>query len=163
MTLASGASNGHNGLVLIALIAGGTVAVVALAVYLGSAFTERRRRAYTLVTRWRDLGLLFATMALALYVWGCLRIFLLYGKEGGEDCFTLSDLRKGVKLNTATGDFVPLRLVCHMSDGHSFSIIIPDFVNPTVAVLLLLALACGTISAVCHRKRHTTHLEAGQP
>ncbi|MFV0134407.1 hypothetical protein ACLGIH_14385 [Streptomyces sp. HMX87] len=161
MTTASGTGTGHHGLVLVAIIMGGLVAVVALCAYLGSAVTRRRRHASTPVTRWRDLSLLCATAALALYVWGCLRIFLLYGKEGGEDCFTLDDLRSGVRLDEAAGDFVPLRLVCHMSDGRSVSIVVPDYVNPTIAVLLLLSLACGVTSALLHRKRHTTPLKAG--
>ncbi|WP_327324997.1 hypothetical protein OG735_22650 [Streptomyces sp. NBC_01210] len=127
--------------------------MAALAVYLGSAVTQRRRRAYTPATRWRDISILFTTASLALYVWGCLHIFFLYGTEGGEDCFTLSDLENGVKLNEAAGDFIPLRLICHMSDGRSHSIVIPDYINPSIAALLLIAVAAGIASVVLHRKQ----------
>ncbi|MFE6285606.1 hypothetical protein [Streptomyces sp. NPDC057877] len=152
MTTAA-AATGHNGLVLVSVVMGGLVAVVALAVYLGSAVTRRRRRAATPATRWRDLSLLFATASLALYVWGCLHVFLRAGKAGGEDCFTLSDLERGVTLREAEGDFLPLRLVCHMSDGRSFPIVVPDYVNPSIAVLLPLAGMAAVTSAVLQRRQ----------
>ena len=162
MASAASTSSGLSGPVLVALIAGGTVAVLALSVYLGSALTRTPRREYTWASRWRDAGLLLVTAALALYVWGCMRIFFLYGGERGEDCFSLRDLQRGVALDKTTGNFIPLRLVCHMSDGRNVSIIVPDYANPTMGILLVLAVACGITAVVPqHKRRRTTQLQEG--
>ncbi|REE64521.1 hypothetical protein BX257_7214 [Streptomyces sp. 3212.3] len=129
-----------HGLVLVAVMAGGWPAVISLCVYLVASVPRLRRRAAR--ERWRDVAIVFATAALALYVWACSRIYFLYGHEGGVDCFTLDDLRRGTKLDGVSGSFTPLQLTCHMSDGHSLDIIVPGYLNPTIAVLLLLGLVC---------------------
>ncbi|MEE1665307.1 hypothetical protein RCR19_07230 [Streptomyces sp. WAC07094] len=97
------------------------------------------------------MAIVFATAALALYVWGCSRIYFLYGHEGGVDCFTLDDLTRGIQLDGISGSFTPLQLTCHMSDGHSLDIIIPAYLNPTIAVLLLLGAVCVLRSVLPRR------------
>lgn len=54
------------------------------------------------------------------------------------------------------GDFIPLRLVCEASDGRDYTVVIPDFINPTLAVLLLLALLGAVTATLLHRAQRTS-------
>ena len=145
--------SGAGGVLHTALIWGGPIAVVGLLVFLAASLTPQRRRQATLATRWRDTSLLFATAALALYTFGCLDIAFRYGGEGGESCVTGEDVVKGVRLAKVDGDLVPLQVVCHLTDGRTFDLIVPAFLNPAVAVLLLLALGAGIASALAYRAK----------
>ncbi len=143
--------SGAVGVLHTALIWGGPVAVIGLLAFLAASVTPQRRLQATLTTRWRDASLLFATAALALYTFGCLDIAFRYGGEGGESCVTGDDVVKGVRLAEVDGNLVPLRVVCHLTDGRAFDLIVPAFLNPAVAVLLLLALGAGIASILAHR------------
>ncbi|MFI2077509.1 hypothetical protein [Streptomyces triculaminicus] len=51
--------------------------------------------------------------------------------------------------------------MCETSNGHDYSIAIPGYINPTVALLLLLALTSALISVVLHSKQRTTTRKKG--
>lgn len=142
------------------MIAGAAV-LLGLTVYLFSRLARRGRTARTPPAAWRDLSLLALGASLALYLWGCLHLVLLDRQERGEECATVDGVLERPGADATTGEFIPLRLVCRMPDGSSHTAVVPDYINPTIAVLLLLALACGVISVLLHRKRHTTHRKAG--
>ncbi|MDX3537093.1 hypothetical protein PV721_22495 [Streptomyces sp. MB09-01] len=44
------------------------------------------------------------------------------------------------------GDFVPLRLLCHIDGGGSYTAGVPGYVNPVVAVLTTGAVATGALA-----------------
>lgn len=160
MITASGPWQGHDFAALFSILIAGAATVLGLAVYLCSRFSRAARRPRAPFAVWRDVSLATAGVALALYLWGCLHVLFLEDQEQAEECErqrpegtpTLVGLR---------GDFIPLRLVCEASDGRDYSIVIPDYINPTVAVLLLLALACALTSALLHQKQRTTTRKKG--
>ncbi|MFF2996470.1 hypothetical protein ACFVTC_18130 [Streptomyces sp. NPDC057950] len=92
------------------------------------------------------------TVALAFYIWGCLHVLFLEDQEQGEACEQARPEGTPTLIGRR-GDFIPLRLVCEASNGHDYSVVIPHYINPTVAVLLLLALACALGSVLLRYKQ----------
>ncbi|MFC5147665.1 hypothetical protein [Streptomyces aureoversilis] len=139
----------HNFAALLAILIAGTATLLGLAGYLCSRLTRQARRGCTPVRLWRDLSLLTAAVALAVYLWGCLHLLFLEDQELAERC----ERQRPAGTPTLVGrrgDFIPLRLVCEASNGHDYSVVIPGYINPAVALLLLLALTCALISVVLH-------------
>ena len=160
MITASDPWQGHNFAALFSISVTGTATLLGLTVYLCSRFTRRARRRYTPFAVWRDVSLAMAAVALALYLWGCLHVLFLEDQEQAEECERQRP--EGISaLVGRRGDFIPLRLVCEASDGRDYSVVIPGFINPSVAVLLLLALACALISVRLHHKQRTLTRKKG--
>jgi hypothetical protein len=160
MIMASDPWQGHNFAALFSILVAGAATVLGLTVYLCSRFTRQARRRYTPFAVWRDVSLATAAVALALYLWGCLHVLFLEDQEQAEECERQRP--EGTPtLVGRRGDFIPLRLVCEASDGRDYSVIVPYDINPTVAVLLLLALACALTSALLHHKQRTTTRKKG--
>ncbi|NED11884.1 hypothetical protein [Streptomyces sp. SID9124] len=156
MATASDPWRGHDFAILLPVIIAGTLAALGVLAFLGSRLTARARARRTAPAVWRDASLAAAGLALALYVWGCLHVLFLEDQEQAEQC-ELHRPEGTPRLVGRRGDFIPLRLVCEASNGHDYSVVIPHYINPSIAVLLLLALACGTVSALLHlgRRRAT--------
>ncbi|WP_367134967.1 MULTISPECIES: hypothetical protein [Streptomyces] len=138
---------------MLAILFAGGGTLMSLIGYLCSRLTRQALRGYAPFRLWRDLSLLTAAATLAIYLWGCLHFLFLVDQELAERC------ERQRPAGTATlvglrGDFIPLRVVCKTSNGHDYSIVIPGYINPTVALLLLLALTCALTSVVLHRKQH---------
>ncbi|MEU7044338.1 hypothetical protein AB0A77_25215 [Streptomyces varsoviensis] len=93
--------------------------------------------------------------ALALYLWGCFHLLFLEDQELAEECERQRPEGTPTLIGRR-GDFIPLRLVCEASNGHDYSIVIPKYINPSIALLLLLALACALTAAALYRKQRTT-------
>ncbi|MZE80106.1 hypothetical protein [Streptomyces xinghaiensis] len=155
MTTASDPWQGHDFAVLFTVLIAGMGALAGLTVYLFSRFTRQARLRSTPSRTWRDVSLAAVTAGIALYLWGCLHLLFLEDQEQAEEC----EHRRpdGIPaLVGLRGDFVPLRLVCEASNGRDYAVVIPDYVNPSIAVLMLLALLSATASVVLQRKQRTT-------
>ncbi|MFF8380801.1 hypothetical protein ACF07V_32220 [Streptomyces sp. NPDC015661] len=142
----------HDFGVLLAVVLCGAATLAGLAAYLGSRLTPRARRRYTPARVWRDASLAAAGAGVAVYLWGCLHVLFLDDRAQAEAC----EIHKppGVPaLVGRRGDFLPLRLVCEASDGRDYTVVIPASVNPTVTVLLLLALLGAATAGLLHRRR----------
>lgn len=61
--------------------------------------------------------------------------------------------RRRARTRRPPGDFVPLRLVCETPNGHDYHVLIPDYINPALAGLLLLALGGAAASGLLNRAR----------
>ncbi|MFE3071863.1 hypothetical protein [Streptomyces sp. NPDC059247] len=146
---------GHDFGVLLTVLFCGTAVLAGLTAFLGSRLAPRARRRYTPARAWRDASLLAVAAGLALYLWGCLHVLFL---EDGEQAARCERHRPpGLPaLVGRRGDFLPLRLVCEVSDGRDYTVVVPGFVNPTLAVLLLLALLGALTAALLHRKQRTS-------
>ncbi|MEU8822531.1 hypothetical protein [Streptomyces sp. NPDC048636] len=158
--IASDPWQGHNFAALFSILLTGTTTLLGLAIYLCSRFTRQAHRRYTPFAAWRDVSLATVAAALALYLWGCLHVLFLEDQEQAEECERQRP--EGVPhLVGRRGDFIPLRLVCEASDGRDYSVIIPGYINPTIASLLLLALGCALVSVLLHHKLRTTTQKKG--
>ncbi|MEV0915872.1 hypothetical protein AB0I93_16655 [Streptomyces sp. NPDC049967] len=145
---------GHDFAVLFAVLIAGATTVLGLALYLCSRFTRQARRRRTSQAVWRDVSLVMAALGIALYLWGCLHVLFLGDQEQAEACER--GRPEGVTaLVGRRGDFVPLRLVCEAAGGRDYSVVIPGFVNPVLAVLLSVGLVCALVAAILHRGRRT--------
>ncbi|MFI9310932.1 hypothetical protein [Streptomyces triculaminicus] len=51
--------------------------------------------------------------------------------------------------------------MCETSNGHDYSIVIPGYINPTVALLLLFTLTSALTSVVLHYKQRATTRKNG--
>ncbi|MFD3607807.1 hypothetical protein ACFWXA_07010 [Streptomyces atroolivaceus] len=162
MLAASDPYQGHGFTALTVIMLAGTAALCGAVAFLCSRFTRQNRSARTPVAVWRDLALLSSAGGLALYLWGCLHLYLLDRQDRGTRCAYVDGVLQRPGAEATVGEFVPLRLVCRMPDGSSHTAVVPEYINPTIAVLLLLALAAGIVSLLLHRKRHATHRKAGR-
>ncbi|MEG3628522.1 hypothetical protein [Streptomyces poriticola] len=158
--MASDPWQGHDAAVLFTVLLTGVPTVVGLAVYLGSRLTRQARRRTTPFRTWRDVSLAAAGAALALYLWGLLHVLFLDGQEQAEECERQRP--EGTPaLVGRRGDFIPLRLVCEASDGRDYTVVIPGYINPSLTVLLLLALLGGVVSLLLHHKQRTSTRKKG--
>ncbi|CAL9529235.1 hypothetical protein SUDANB176_04016 [Streptomyces sp. enrichment culture] len=144
----------HDYTVLFTILLAGPPALIGLAAYLASRLAPRQLRSRGLRTPaavCRDAAALCSAAALALYLWGCLHLVALERQEVGNACAKEAD---GVRVAAFHGDFVPLRLVCRTDAGNRFTVVVPDYINPSVAVLLLLAVACAATGLLLRREQH---------
>ncbi|MFD4597379.1 hypothetical protein ACFWPQ_05005 [Streptomyces sp. NPDC058464] len=142
--------------VLVTVLFTGLAALLGLAGYLASRLTRQNLGSRTPPTVWREMSLTAVTGSLALYLWGCLHLVFLERQEIGNECAKKAE---GVRVAAFHGDFVPLRLVCRTDADRSYTVVVPGYLNPSLAVLLLLALACAITAAVLHRRQRTAKTE----
>lgn len=142
----------HDFTTLFTIVITGLAELIGLATYLGSRLTRQKLRARTPSAAWRDLSLLTVAASLAVYLWGCLHVLFLERQDIGTACAKKAE---GIRVAAFHGDFLPLRLVCRTDAGHSYTVIIPGYLNPAGAVLLLSALACGITSLLCLLRQRT--------
>ncbi|GAA3268557.1 hypothetical protein KBZ00_27225 [Streptomyces sp. RK31] len=152
--MASDPWQGHDSTVLFALLLTGAPALIGLTAYLCSRLAKEARRRITPIRALRDASLTAVTVALALYLWGLLHVLFLDGQEQAHECERHRP--EGIpELVGRRGDFVPLRLVCEASGGRDYSVVIPGYINPSVTVLLVLALVAAVASGFMHHKQRT--------
>ncbi|MEV0012233.1 hypothetical protein AB0M10_00070 [Streptomyces sp. NPDC051840] len=163
MLAASDPYQGHSFVVLTTVLLAGTAVLCAAVAFLCSRLTARGRADGTPATVWRDLALSASTAGLALYLWGCLHLYLLDRQDRGNRCAYVDGVLQRPGAEATVGEFVPLRLVCRMPDGTSHTAVVPEYINPSVAVSLALALAAGGVSLMLHHKRQSTPRKAGTP
>ncbi|MEU5285596.1 hypothetical protein AB0G97_16510 [Streptomyces sp. NPDC020755] len=160
MVIASAPWRGHDPATLIIVLFTGAAALASLTIYLCSRLARRARQSYTPVRAGRDVALAAVAAGIALYLWGLLHILFVEGQEQAEECERQRP--EGVPaLVGRRGDFLPLRLVCEASNSHDYSVLIPEYINPIVAVLMLLALLSAVASGVLHHRRRTTPRKKG--
>ncbi|MFC9385128.1 hypothetical protein [Streptomyces venezuelae] len=160
LVLASDPWQGHDvGGLFVGLFAGAAV-LVGLTVYLASRLAPANFRRYTPVRVCRDVSLLAVALGSALYLWGLFHLLLTDEQDQAEEC----ELRRpaGVaRLVGLRGDFVPLRLVCETPNGHDYDVVVPGYINPSLTVLLLLALAGAVAAGLLHRGQRSSTRKKG--
>ncbi|MFH8989323.1 hypothetical protein [Streptomyces sp. NPDC017940] len=159
----------HDSGALLAILICGTAALFGLGVYLLSSFTRSRRTAYTPATVCRDVAISFCTGALTLYLWGCAQILLtsLDDQYKFEECEKAGGFERAKQVDAYVGGYIPLRFTCHMPKGApGFDAVVPGYLNPSMAALLLAALAVGGASVILRtrqRRRSTSPQGEGKP
>ncbi|MEU1815933.1 hypothetical protein ABZ543_12170 [Streptomyces roseifaciens] len=166
---ASDPFEGHDSGTLLAIMLCGTATLGGLAIYLLSSFTRRRRSSYPPATTCGDVAASFCIGALSLYLWGCAQILLtsLEGEYKFEACEKAGGFERAKQVDAYIGDYIPLRFTCHMPGGEpGFEAVVPGYLNPSMAALLLAALAVGIASAALHmrqRRGSTPPQGVGEP
>lgn len=160
MALASDPWQGHDFATLFTVLVAGALTGLSILAFLCSRLTRQARELRTAPAVWRDASLAATALAIALYLWGCLHVLFLEDQEQAEQC-ELHRPEGTPTLIGRRGDFIPLRLVCEAANGRDYSVVIPDYINPSIAVLLLLALAGVFVSVLLHLKQRTTTRKRG--
>ncbi|GAA1895704.1 hypothetical protein GCM10009716_02220 [Streptomyces sodiiphilus] len=129
----------HSPAVLLGLILAGPVAVAVCAVFLCSSWAQRGGPPKTADARWRDLAVLCGAGSVACYTWGVIQLVFTTGDSAFNACMEVVGRDRMTAVDGYEGQYIPLRLVCSMSDGTSYTAGVPGYVNPVVAVLALAA------------------------
>ncbi|MCX4462350.1 hypothetical protein OG585_54715 (plasmid) [Streptomyces sp. NBC_01340] len=121
-------------------------AVVSGLVFLGRALAAAGRGG--LAHSLRGLAYVIAAGAAAMYAWGILYVAgaALVAEDGGADSSPIRSCRTGVEERDYRIDdyqigWVPVRFVCHRSDGTTYDRAVPGYVNPALAGLVVTAVA----------------------
>ncbi|MER5664056.1 hypothetical protein [Streptomyces mirabilis] len=132
------------------------VAVVSGVVFLGRGLARVGRGG--LARSLRGLAYVVAAGAAVMYAWGMLYVAgaALDAEDGGADSSPIRPCRTGVRERDYWIDdyhvwWVPVRFVCHRSDGTTYDREVPGYVNPALAGLTVgavaLAVSARSISA----------------
>ncbi|ALC21367.1 hypothetical protein ACH46N_21165 [Streptomyces pristinaespiralis] len=140
---------GQNPLAVFSLVILGLLVLITLCAYLFPAFVARGRfsassRAGTL----RDVALACVAVALAIQLFGLMCAIRLE-----NEWYTCAQQRYGYSspvdrpdLGNMRDSLFPVSSVCRWSDGYTHDFV-PAFVNPSIAVLLVLAAVTGAGAA----------------
>ncbi|MFE4823794.1 hypothetical protein ACFRFU_47015 [Streptomyces sp. NPDC056704] len=122
------------------------VAVVSGVVFLGRGLASVWRGG--LARSLRGLAYVVAAGAAVMYAWGMLYVAgaALEADDGGADSSPIRPCRTGVQERDYWIDdyhvwWVPVRFVCHRSDGTTYDREVPGYVNPALAGLTVSAVA----------------------
>lgn len=122
------------------------VAVVSGVVFLGRGLARVWRGG--LARSLRGLAYVVAAGAAVMYAWGMLYVAgaALEADDGGADSSPIRPCRTGVQERDYWIDdyhvwWVPVRFVCHRSDGTTYDREVPGYVNPALAGLTVSAVA----------------------
>lgn len=132
------------------------VAVVSGVVFLGRGLARVWRGG--LARSLRGLAYVVAAGAAVMYAWGMLYVAgaALEADDGGADSSPIRPCRTGVQERDYWIDdyhvwWVPVRFVCHRSDGSTYDREVPGYVNPALAGLagsaVALAVSALAVSA----------------
>ncbi|MER5214213.1 hypothetical protein ABT063_27480 [Streptomyces sp. NPDC002838] len=150
MLAASDPYEGHNYFVLLAImLLAGPAALLALAGYAAAA--GRRWREGRPGALWECCAALALAASIAVYMWGCLHLMFVDDRNMVEECAKAGGEDKARQVDGYIGEFVPLRFICHMPNGRSYTAIVPDYINPTAAAFLLLMACCICMSVIQRR------------
>lgn len=94
------------------------------------------------VSVWKATATLASAAAVGVYSWGVWHLIFLDDARRSEAC----DVAVGERRLTGYApSFIPLRFACRTSDGGTVDTYIPGYINPTVAVFMVCAIACTVV------------------
>lgn len=137
---------GHDGALLLLLLLAGLITVLCLTVH---GFRRLMRsgpgKGRLLI---RPAAVLAWDVTVGMYTWGLVHLFFLDGYARSQAC----NDAVGDKLSGYVPSFVPLRFGCRTGDGRVVEAVIPSYLNPAVAVLLVCSLALTGLALAHHKK-----------
>ncbi|MER5446236.1 hypothetical protein ABT065_11430 [Streptomyces sp. NPDC002764] len=139
-----------------AVMLSGLPALIGLIAYSAMSCARLCRARLTPPAALRTCFVVLITAALAVYLWGCSHLLLLEDEDRARACLETVGRENARHVDRYIADFVPLRFACHLSSGQSYNALVPGYVNPSVAVLLLSALVCGAAGLLLRRERHVS-------
>lgn len=140
----------HEGSVVLVMLLVGFLAAPALTVY-GTRALVRARAARSNTRALVASSTLAWAATIGLYTWGLLHLFMADDHTEARAC----DEAVGKQLVGYEPSFLPLKFGCLSSDGHTVSVVIPSYVNPVLAALVVCA-ATLTAFAIVRSKEKTT-------
>lgn len=143
------------GSILLIILIGLAVAA-ALAVYGGTTLARNGIRRSDLGGRLRGTAAIAGAAAALMYVWGALH---LVRDESMTDqaCKDAVPSAQAAHISGVDVSYLPLHLNCHVTDGGSYTAAVPDYVNPTLLGLALIAVVLGVFAALESELRARTN------
>ncbi|KNB50328.1 hypothetical protein AC230_24745 [Streptomyces caatingaensis] len=106
------------------------------------------------------MALLLGAALLGVYAWGLINVLgvKMDSADGGTDSTPPRPCRPGHRheVENVTGysiTYLPLRVECQREEGPSYSIAVPEYVNPALLGLSVLTLGSATASLYLPRTR----------
>ncbi|MET7987634.1 MULTISPECIES: hypothetical protein [unclassified Streptomyces] len=141
--------------VILPIILIGLIVAVTLAVYGASSLARRGIRRASLGVRLRAGAALAGAAAALMYAWGAVHLVR-------DETMTTQACRDAVPAAQAAHvsgvdvSLVPLHLNCHVTGDGSYAAAVPQYVNPAVLGLALIALVLGVFAALESERRSRT-------
>ncbi|MEL3945033.1 hypothetical protein [Streptomyces sp. LNU-CPARS28] len=90
--------------------------------------------------------------ALVVYAWGALSLLAFDDTERGAACVRAEDPADVTTIDRYSATYVPLRFGCHAADGTTYSVGVPEYVNPAALTLTIAAAVLAGAAAVLGRR-----------
>ncbi|WP_224281521.1 hypothetical protein [Streptomyces sp. LS1784] len=140
----------HDGVILLLVLLLGALATAVLVLYGIRVLVRARAAASRAMALVSASALVWAT-TIGLYTWGLLHLLMADDYTEARAC----DAAMGKQLVGYDPSFIPLKFGCVSSDGRTVSVVIPSYVNPVLAVLVVCAVTL-TVFAVVRSKEKST-------
>ncbi|OKJ16697.1 hypothetical protein [Kitasatospora sp. CB01950] len=138
----------HEGTVVLLMLLFGFLTTPVLILY-GVRGLLRARQAVSRAAILVAGSVLAWAMTIGLYTWGLLHLFIADDYTEARAC----DAALGKSLVGYDPSFVPLRFDCIGSDGHTASVVVPSYINPVLAVLVVCAVTLTAFAIVRTKER----------
>ncbi|MFE6404063.1 hypothetical protein [Streptomyces alboflavus] len=90
--------------------------------------------------------------ALVVYAWGALSLLAFDDTERGAACVRAEDPADVTTIDRYSATYVPLRFGCHAADGTTYSVGVPEYVNPAALTLTIAAAVLAGAAAALGRR-----------
>lgn len=145
---ASDAVGGFNSIAVLFILLIGVLVVICLIGYLGSSLARREETALG-GRLWLRAGAVLSTCAaICVYLWGALHVAFMEDVNMRQACVKAGGKAKASQVDGYEASYIPLRFVCRVAEGGSYSAAVPAWINPALGVLVPLALITGVASGV---------------
>lgn len=142
--------DGHNFMALLGIVFLCTVLATGLTAY-GCATLVRhvvRGATRSLPHALRGAASLAGAGALAVYAWGAVRLLAFDDTEHDSACRAAEGPVDVTAIDGYSATYVPLRFGCHTTDGTTYAVGVPDYVNPAALTLAVTATALAAAAAL---------------
>ncbi|MFF3446651.1 hypothetical protein ACFYXJ_05850 [Streptomyces sp. NPDC002667] len=141
--------------VVLPIILIGLIVAVTSAVYGASSLARRGIRQAGLGLRLRAGAALAAAATALMYVWGAVHL-VRDETMTTQACRAAVPAAQAAHLSGVDVSLVPLHLNCHVTEGGSYAAAVPEYVNPAVLALALIAVVLGVFAALESERRART-------
>ncbi|UGY95065.1 hypothetical protein [Streptomyces gobiensis] len=156
--IASSSSQGYSALELLLVIPVGLIIAASFAVYGFVTLAQHGARREGIVFTARSLAALVASAAVAMYVWGAFHLVMdetMVREACQEAVGEAIGMEYAAHIDRYESSYIPLGLGCHVKNGDTYIVGVPDYVNPATAVFGLTAVALGAFSFFESERRLT--------
>ncbi|MFD5696618.1 hypothetical protein [Streptomyces lasiicapitis] len=96
--------------------------------------------------------------ALAAYAWGAARLLAFDDTERGPACSAAEGPVDVTAIDGYSATYFPLRFGCHTTDGTTYAVGVPDYVNPAALTLTIAATVLAAAAAALKARTARTSL-----
>ncbi|MEV6398872.1 hypothetical protein AB0M39_29500 [Streptomyces sp. NPDC051907] len=165
MVIAAGASQGTSHILLMIILVG-LITAAGLFGYGGSTLARRGDGRSGTGGLLRSLAAFAGAATAALYVWGSLHLLGAFldtegmGATTFQECLDAGGAEKAAKVDGYEVEYLPIRYVCRIDEGGSYTAAVPGYVNPAMLASAASAVALAVAAAVASERRDRAAFQA---